>query len=192
MGALSDIHEYSTAEFLAREDEFSQTSLESYLDQARRAIYGSSSLDDAVVKRVRLHRLLLEDREEDFLDARPDLRPDFASSDDYQLAMAASPRNLDYFLENGIGYEFDRGKLDYARRIAAAAGKTAMQALMREKLLTLSGFDGVSMNFIFHDALDHAWLFKFMRDQNLHDKYSDLIVAAGNPFKGHLMSRESE
>jgi hypothetical protein len=193
MGALEDIHEYSTAEFLAREDDFTQSSLELYLDQARKAIYGTDSgFDEAVVERVRLHRLLLENNEAEFLQARPDLQPEFASSDDYQLTMAASQKNLDYFLDNGIGFEFDADKLSHARSIAANAGKTAMKALMREKLLTLSGFDGVSMNFIFHDVLDHAWLFKFMRDQDLHDKYSDLIVAAGNPFKGHLMSRESE
>lgn len=193
MEAIGEIHEYSTAEFLAREDEFSQSSLAPYLEQARAAIYGADSgLDDATVARVRLHRLLLEDNEAEFLAARPNLAAEFANANEYQIAMTSSPNNLDHFMEHGIDYAFDTEKLDYARGIAADADNSAMQALMREKLLTLSGFDEVSMNFIFHDALDHAWLFNFMREHGLHQKYADFIDAAGDPFKGHLMSRESE
>jgi hypothetical protein len=63
---------------------------------------------------------------------------------------------------------------------------------MREKMLSLSGFDGVSINYIFHDVLDHAWLFNFMREHGLNQRYADFVVATGDPFKGHLMSRESE
>jgi|GEM_PF-3075308 len=194
MNAISEIHEYSTAEFLAREDEFSQNSLAPYLEQARLAIYGTDSgISDAMVTRVRRHRLLLEDKEAEFLVLRPDLEAEFTHANEHQIAMTTSSTNLDYFMEHGIGYEFDTEKLEYARGIAANVDdKTAMQALMREKLLTLSGFDGVSMNFMFHDVLDHAWLFNFMREQGLNQKYADFVTAAGNPFAGHLMSRESE
>jgi hypothetical protein len=193
MDVLGEIHEYSTAEFLAREDGFSQRAIAPYIEQAQQAIGGTGSgLSEETIARIRLHRLLLEDKEEEFLASRPELKPEFAHADSYQLAMASSPHNLDHFIEHGVEYKFDVEKRDSARSIVAASGGLAMQALMREKILSLSGFDGVSINFIFHDALDHAWLFNFMREHALDQKYADFIVPTGNPFEGHLMSREAE
>lgn len=193
MNGLSEIHEYSTAEFLARNDEFRQSTLAPYLEQARLAIVGTGSdLDEETIRRIKLHRLLLENEEEQFLVSRPDLRSEFANADAHQLAMVTSPYNLDYFMEHGIDYEFDAEKRDHAQSIVELSNSTATQALMREKILSLSGFDGVSTNFIFHDVLDHAWLFNFMRDHKLDQRYADFVDATGNPFKGHLMSRESE
>ena len=193
MDTLDEIHEYSTAEFLAREDGFSQRTLAPYLEQARQAIRGTDSdLGEATIARVKLHRLLLEDKEKQFLASRPDLELEFTNADTYQLAMTSSAYNLDYFIEHGIPYKFDIEKQDHARSIVAVSGGFAMKALMREKIFSLSGFNGVSINYIFHDALDHAWLFNFMREHTLDQKYVDFIVATGNPFRGHLMSRESE
>lgn len=193
MDVLGEIHEYSTAEFLARNDGFSLGAFQPYVDLARAAISGAATeLDESIVTRVKLHRLLLEDKDEEFLDSNPELKPDFVSSDAHQIAMTSSPLNLDHFTDAGISYEFNTEKLDYARSIASSGTGLAMKALMREKIMTLSGFEDVSINFIFHDVLDHAWLFNFMRAHQLDKKYADFIVAIGNPFKGHLMSRESE
>jgi hypothetical protein len=193
MKVLGEIYEYSTAEFLARADNFSHDSISPYIEEARLVISGlTDGLSSKLVDSIKIHGLMLEDKEEEVLSNRPDLEPAYAAADSYQLDMTTSRYNLDHFLKNGIDYEFNTGELEQARHLAAKNNGFTIQALMREKILKLSGFDGVSANFIFHDVLDHAWLFNMMRNHGLNHSYGDFIQAVGDPFTGHLMSRESE
>lgn len=185
-----EILQESTAGYLAKQDEFRE-SPEYYVDQAQQYHNGNTNAVEALHEdALAIHSLMASDDEKGVLRRYPQLAGDYAASDRGQIKGARGKRNLDHFLQDGIGYEFDATQLDRIRSLVVA-GQPLTATLMREKIIKLNGFDS-RVNYAYHDVLDHMWFFDFARKHGLADKYADFLDPTGYPFGGFLFSKQSE
>ncbi len=185
-----EILQESTAGYLAKQDEFVE-SPEYYAEQAQRYHDGdSAAVDEIHHDALNIYALMANDDEAGVLERYPQLGDDYAASDRGQVKGARGKRSLDHFLTNGIDYRFDGDQLERVRSLVTPDQPLAA-ALMREKIINLNGFDA-RVNYAYHDVLDHMWLFDFVRQHGLADKYADFFDPTGYPFGGFLLSKQSE
>lgn len=185
-----EILQESTAGYLAKQDEFRE-SPEHYAEQAHQYHSGNTAVVGAEhTEALTIHDLMASDNERGVLERYPELSEDYAASDRGQIKGARGKRNLDHFLENGVGYEFDASQLDRVRSLVDP-DQPLTATLMREKIIKLNGFDS-RVNYAYHDVLDHMWFFDFARKHGLADKYADFFDPTGYPFDGFLFSKQSE
>ena len=187
-----EIYTHATAEFLAKKDDYAADGLDYYLDQATRYMRGDTNVvPEGLHASIAIQGLMLYDREGEVRELYPESEQTYVDTDALQLRLAHSFRNLDYFTEHGVDYEFDESQAEYAASLVKSDRPVSV-SLMRERIVRASGFNNVRVNYIYHDVMDHVWLFQFMRDKGIADKYEDYVQAIGNPFQGSLISRESE
>jgi len=188
----TELQVHTTGNFLAKQEQFADSSIADVFDLANKYHRGENvDLGPENIAAVAIHGYMLRDDEQGALRTFNSLRPKFEQSDTNQVKAATDPRNLDHFLNEGIAYAFNEEKKEEI--IAGTNRELPLTAqLIRGRIATVSGFEDSRLLYLFHDVLDHAWLFDFMREQGLTEKYSDVVDSIGSPFEGFLFSRQSE
>ncbi len=194
MAAINtEILTHSTAEYLAKEHDFSAPNLVFYIQKAI-DYHAGKDTDGFVTPEqaddIAVHAAMIVDDEASVLQAHPEFAPAYQRADEGQVRSARGRRNLDYFLHNGIEYMFDESKLSESEQLLMTDVPIS-QSLMRSKIVNANGFNA-RINYMYHDALDHIWLFDYVRKMGLADKYSDFFNTTGYPFDGFLLSRQAE
>lgn len=188
----TELQVHTTGNFLAKQEQFADSSIAEVFDLADKYHNGEDvDLGAENIAAIAIHGYMLHDDEQGALSTFSSLRPKFEQSDVNQVKAATDSRNLDYFLNDGIAYAFNEEKRD---EIIASTNKDLplTAQLIRGRIATVSGFEDSRLLYLFHDVLDHAWLFDFMREQGLTEKYEDVVSGIGSPFEGFLFSRQSE
>lgn len=195
----SDHPAYTTANFLAKKDDLSGLAFDDLYTLGRDFHLGEAAalerLSDRFGKDISIHNLHLSDDEEGCLSAYPELEERYANGDRHQIAAASDvARNLDAFRASGISFAFieDPETLDTTRDKITSPELPYSAQLIRERIVTVSGFDYARLLYLYHDVLDHMWLFSHIRDKGIEGRYADMFKDVGSPFDGFLLSRQSE
>ncbi len=184
--------EYSAAEQLAKDADFRGSSIDPYLGRSRRYYGGDdTAFTDQERQTMRIQELMLLDDEATVLEEHPELRAEYAASNSHQLAAASDSRNLDYYLQHGVEYEFDTQRIKMLWP-SIDINKPISAQLMRERVIAINGLSTVRVNVVYHDIMDHLWGICQLRRAGLDGRYEDFMADVGNPFTGFLFSKQAE
>ncbi|NJM91189.1 MAG: hypothetical protein HC863_02760 [Myxococcales bacterium] len=108
-------------------------------------------------------------------------------------------RDLDTIRDSGINVSIapDQLELLQTRYAALEQGAFFLDALKKDRVVTINGFDGSKTSLIAHDFFDHLWLFDRLdsikvNDSSLMELYGDFFQSVGNPQATDMFKREGE
>ena len=183
---------YSAAEQLAKDADFKGDGINPYLERSTRYYDGDHDAFTGSERQVmRVQELHLLDRESLVVEENPMLKTVYADSNLHQLLAATDPRNLTFYLQNGVEYDFDVDRLDYLRPSLHMDSPISGQ-LMRERIVGISGIDPVRLNVVYHDIMDHLWAINELRESGVDHQFQDFVEEVGRPFTGFLFSKQAE
>lgn len=156
------------------------------------SLAGQASLTDELNHEVGILWLCAAGRESEVIDA--DRQAAYAKSDRNQILHADSELTLDHYLSEGIEVIFERDARVAAREFCQLDERDVpyIEKLKAKRLVNINGFDNSRIMYAVHDIVDHAWLFKQMRDFGLYDKYADLLQRVEMTDSSFLYSRQAE
>ena len=180
---------YTCAVHVAKQDAFRSDSFGDIYDAIltnRPSTTGGTSLVSKWPE-FEIHRLMLFDDEVGAINKDSSLQAAYARGDRGQIASTSSSRTLDRTSATGIPMRLAVPQLDLR-----GGDRPFSVHLLRRRCLSVSGYSGVPVLYLFHDLLDHVWLFEKIRAAGLVDKYSDMIDSIGSPWSGDILSRHGE
>lgn len=117
-------------------------------------------------------------------------------NDHVQFTVNTPPKNIDFYEQNGIHVTMSpkqKVELNKLKESFPFQNKIPIVELVKTDLLVDAGhFKDSKILHLFHDTLDHVWLFRFLENTGVFQRHQDFFKKIGDPQVNNIFRREGE